>query len=74
MASNNDVKERVRRHRAALRASGLRPIQLWVPDTRAPGFAREAARQSALVATADANDHSLMAFMDEALIDLEDER
>ena len=74
MASNNDLKERVRRHRAVLRTSGLRPIQLWVPDTRAPGFAREAARPSALVAATDAADHSLLAFMDEALIDLEDER
>ncbi|MBO0711008.1 MAG: antitoxin MazE family protein [Acetobacteraceae bacterium] len=28
---------------------GLRPIQIWVPDTRAPGFAAEAKRQSELV-------------------------
>lgn len=44
--------ERVRRRRAKLRAAGLRPVQLWVPDTRAPGFAEEAARQSRLVAAA----------------------
>ena len=30
----------------------MRPIQIWVPDTRAPGFAAEAARQSRLVAAA----------------------
>ncbi len=40
---------RVAAHRAALRARGLRPIQIWVPDTRAPGFAEEARRQSRLV-------------------------
>ncbi|MEN4476583.1 antitoxin MazE family protein [Mycolicibacterium cosmeticum] len=32
---------------------GLRPIQIWVPDTRAPEFAEEAHRQAALVAAAD---------------------
>jgi Protein of unknown function (DUF3018) len=43
---------RVRRRRDKLRAQGLRPIQIWVPDTRAPGFAAEAARQAKLVAEA----------------------
>ena len=36
---------RVRRHREALRAAGLRPVQIWVPDSRRPGFALECARQ-----------------------------
>ena len=36
--------------RAEMRASGLRVIEIWVPDTRAPGFAEEARRQSLLVA------------------------
>ncbi len=44
---------RVAAHRAALRAKGLRPIQIWVPDTRAPGFAEEARRQSRLIAAED---------------------
>jgi hypothetical protein len=39
-------RERVRKHREALRAQGLRPIQIWVPDTRKPAFAEEARRQS----------------------------
>lgn len=38
--------ERVRAHRAALRAAGLRPVQIWVPDTRRAGFADECRRQS----------------------------
>jgi hypothetical protein len=38
--------ERVRKHRAQLKAAGLRPIQIWVPDTRRKGFAAEARRQS----------------------------
>jgi len=36
----------VLKHRAALRASGLRPVQIWVPDTRRAGFAEECRRQS----------------------------
>ncbi|WP_042446943.1 antitoxin MazE family protein [Azospirillum sp. B510] len=40
---------RVQRHRDNLRAAGLRPLQIWVPDTRRPGFATECRRQSRLV-------------------------
>ena len=40
---------RVQKHRAALRESGLRPVQIWVPDTRRPGFAEECRRQSLLL-------------------------
>ena len=50
--------ERVRRHRLALRSAGLRPVQIWVPDTRAPGFAAECRRQSlSLAADAAARAH-----------------
>jgi hypothetical protein len=45
--------ERVQRRRAKLRAAGLRPVQLWVPDTRAPGFAKECRRQCLLIAHAE---------------------
>ena len=63
---------RVQKHRTSLRSSGLRPIQIWVPDTRAPGFEEECRRQSRLVAIADRADQELMSFMDEALNDLSD--
>jgi hypothetical protein len=36
---------RTARYRANLRRSGLRPVQVWVPDTRAAGFAAEVRRQ-----------------------------
>lgn len=39
----------MRRRRDKLRAAGLRPVQIWVPDTRATGFAEECARQARLV-------------------------
>jgi hypothetical protein len=38
--------ERVQKHRQNLRAAGLRPVQIWVPDTRRAGFAAECRRQS----------------------------
>lgn len=41
--------DRVRRHREALRAAGLRPVQLWVPDTRDPALVEECRRQSRLL-------------------------
>lgn len=46
--------ERVQEARDKLRAAGLRPVQLWVPDTRAPGFAEEIRRQCKLIAAAEA--------------------
>jgi hypothetical protein len=44
-------RDKVRAHRARLRRRGLRPIQIWVPDVGSRTFAREAKRQSRLVAT-----------------------
>lgn len=41
---------KVRAHRVRLRAQGLRPVQIWVPDVRSPRFAAEAHRQSLAVA------------------------
>jgi hypothetical protein len=40
---------RVQKHRNALRALGLRPIQIWVPDIRRKGFTEECHRQSKLL-------------------------
>ena len=46
MTDRTTTAERVRKHREALRAAGLRPVQIWVPDTRRRGFAAECRRQS----------------------------
>ena len=43
-------RDKVRAHRKRLRARGLRPIQIWVPDTRTAAFKVEAHRQSLVVA------------------------
>ena len=65
------VRQRVQKRRDALRAAGLRPVQIWVPDTRRPGFAEECRRQSLVVAAADAADPGLGDFLDAALADLD---
>ena len=56
-------KGRVRAHRARLRAQGLRPVQIWVPDVTADGFAAEAHRQARAVAASEA------AYDDQAFVD-----
>lgn len=43
---SSSISMRVQKHRDGLRASGLRPIQIWVPDTRKKGFLDECHRQS----------------------------
>ncbi len=48
------LRARVRAHRARLRAQGLRPVQIWVPDVNAACFADEAHRQARAVATSSA--------------------
>ena len=45
VAKRTATRKKVSAHRARLRAQGLRPIQIWVPDTRSPEFAKEARRQ-----------------------------
>jgi hypothetical protein len=57
------VRVKVREHRERLRAQGLRPIQIWVPDVRSPSFREQASRQSQAVA-ASAHAHDDQAFID----------
>jgi len=65
------VNSRVQKHRDALRMAGLRPVQIWVPDTRRPDFAEECRRQTRLAAQADLADTGMQHFMDEALADVD---
>src|SRR5512146_552739 len=46
MTDRTSTAERVRKRREGMRAAGLRPAQIWVPDTRRPGFAAGCWRQS----------------------------
>ncbi len=60
--SDVSSRQRVQAHRERLRAQGLRPVQIWVPDVTAEGFASEAHRQSRAVgASAAAEDDQAFA-------------
>lgn len=62
-AACKSLREKVQAYRNRLRAQGLRPIQIWVPDTRSPKFAAEARRQARLIA-ASPDDAEDQAFID----------
>lgn len=63
------VSVRVQTHRDHLRASGFRPVQIWVRDTRTEEFERECKRQMMIVSASDQNDLELQDFMNAALDD-----
>ena len=65
--ARNDVARRVQKHRQSLRAAGLRPIQIWVPDVRSKTFAVQARRQSLAIARS-AQEQDDLAFI-EAMAD-----
>jgi hypothetical protein len=43
-------RDKVRTHRARMRAKGMKLLQFWVPDTSSAAFRAEAKRQSRLIA------------------------
>jgi hypothetical protein len=50
-------------YRDRMRAAGLRPIQIWVPDVHAPGFAETCRRQARAVAANDPGGGEIMRFV-----------
>ena len=58
------VTERVRKHREGLRAAGLKPVQIWVPDTRLESFRKRCEREC-LSLTADPHEAETLAWMAE---------
>ncbi len=63
MPDRSSISARVHKHRQALRAAGLRPIQIWVPDTRRRGFAAECRRQS-LSLREDPHEREMLEWLD----------
>ncbi len=61
--SKRSSRDKVRAYRERMRARGLRPVQIWVPDTRTAAFQSEAHRQSLAVA------QSALAQQDQDFID-----
>ena len=56
--------QKMKHYRARLKNSGLRAIQIWVPDTRSPAIARELRRQS-LLASAGPDEQEVLAFLED---------
>jgi len=50
LQASRSSRDKVRLHRERLRAQGLRPVQIWVPDVRARSFISAARKQSKAVA------------------------
>jgi hypothetical protein len=46
-----DGAKRVRKHREKMKAAGLKPVTIWVPDVNAPGYREEIRRQCELINT-----------------------
>jgi Antitoxin MazE-like len=46
--------KRVQKHRDKMKAAGLKPVTIWVPDVNAPGYAEQVAEAIAIInASAD---------------------
>lgn len=61
--------QKMREYRGRLRASGLRPVQLWIPDIRSQKIIDESRKQSIRVSSAP-QDSQIMDFV-ESVIDQE---
>jgi hypothetical protein len=55
---------RMARYRERMRAAGLKPAQIWVPDPRAPGFAETCRRQALAIAKHDPAGVEAMQFIE----------
>ncbi len=53
-------------YRARLRAAGLKPVQLWLPDTASPTFIARARKQAKAIAAGDPAGDELQDFIDAA--------
>ena len=62
--------QRVEKRTAALKAQGLCPVQIRVPDTDAADFAKECARQAAIADAANRADPELSQFEEAVAADI----
>jgi hypothetical protein len=56
--------KRMSDYRARLRAAGLRPVQLWLPDTRDPQFIAACREQARRIAASDPAGDEMMEFIE----------
>ena len=64
MAEPHAVRQSVQRYRERMRRAGFRLVQLWVPDTRAHGFAEECRRQSRAAARSKRAENDVMMWIE----------
>ena len=54
-----DSTKRTRKYRDKMKAAGLKPVTIWVPDVNAPGFKERIAREIEII-NADAESQRVM--------------
>ena len=63
----SDGAKRVRKHREKMKAAGLKPVTIWVPDVKSPEYQAKLARAIEII-NADAESRQVM----EDMLDLAD--
>jgi hypothetical protein len=58
--------QKMRQYRERLKASGLRPIQIWVPDVRSQKIINEVRKQSVRVSS-DSKEPGIMKFIESVM-------
>jgi hypothetical protein len=61
--------ERVRKHRAAMRGKGLRPVTLWLPDLADAAIRADYAAQSVRIAASE-DSHATQLWLDHLTVEL----
>jgi hypothetical protein len=56
--------QKMKQYRARMKKSGLRPVQIWIPDTRSPAIANELRRQS-ILASQGPDEQEVLAFLED---------
>ena len=51
MATASPSRDKVRNHRARMRAKGMKLVQYWVPNVTSPAFKAQALRESRAMAS-----------------------
>jgi Antitoxin MazE-like len=65
MAKESSTARSVQRYRKKMRRAGLRLVQLWIPDTKAQGFAEECRRQSRAASKRRGAEKQVLTWIDE---------
>jgi hypothetical protein len=65
MKKESSTARSVQRYRTRMKRAGLRLVQLWIPDTRARGFAEECRRQSRAASKHRRTEEQILTWLDE---------